>query len=141
MKHKYSKIPNRLICQAVTESEPIAGLMLRIGFGVWEKNSYSFIFGPTNHDGCAVLSHDEIVKQTDAIRAFSLMDYQPLEKVFSGDISLKVVGVEEIEAAIRGYDKYHKFTEYPQNYRDSLEKALLNPATEDAEKITVKCLL
>ena len=84
------EIPKRLICQATRDGIPIPDVMVRIGFGVLRKNAYAFIFGPTNHDGCVVITREEVLRRADEELNMAIMDFDPLPGAFSGDISLKV---------------------------------------------------
>ncbi|MDF7827024.1 hypothetical protein P4B35_23570 [Pontiellaceae bacterium B12227] len=135
-----NEIPERLILQATFNGDPVEGIMLRVGFGVTAKNSHSVIFGLTNHDGCAVLTKKEIIEDTTETVKLSMMDYRPLEDVFDGNICYKALGADDIEKAISGYASYHKYTTFPEGYKDKLEKALSNPMSQKASEIKVTWL-
>lgn len=135
-----NQIPERLILQATLNGDPVEGVMLRAGFGVTSKNSYSFYFGPTNHDGCAVLTRDEIIEQATNEMKFALMDYNPIEGVFDGNICYKALNLDDIERAISAYDRFHEYTPYPHGYREKMEQALSNSMTEKTSDIKVTWL-
>ncbi len=112
--------------------------MLRADFGVTSKNSYSFIFGPTNHDGCAVLQKQTILKEATAQLNLALMDYHPLAGVFDGLISLKPMRDEKIIKALDAYKLYRNLFPYPADYEKSLRDALLVISEIDIREIRVK---
>ena len=135
-----NEIPERLILQATLNGDPVEGIMLRAGFGVTAKNSYSVTFGLTNHDGCAVIRKEEIIEDATETLKLAIMDYHPLEGVFDGNICYKALGVDDIEKAISGYEKFQKYTQFPKGYREKLEQALHNPMTHKASEIKVTWL-
>jgi hypothetical protein len=135
-----NEIPDRLICQATLDGCSVAGVMIRAGFGVVAKNAYAFIFGPTNHDGCVVITRDEVIKRADEELNGAIMDYVPLKGGFSGDISLRAIGPEEIQQALKGYKIYHAFSWFPSRYKKELEAALARPESKRASDIKVTCL-
>ena len=134
-------IPERLICQATLEGKPVAGVLIHAGFGVEEKNPYGFIFGPTNHDGCVIITREEVLKRADAELAMAMMDFVPLKGGFTGTITLKVLDKDGIGRAIQAYQSFHKFTYYPSGYLSGLESAVSCPISEKAGEIKVKCLI
>jgi len=136
-----NEIPERLICQATLNGKPVVGVMIHAGFGVIAKNAYHFIIGPTNHDGCVVITKDEVLKYADEQSKFGLMDYVNLRGGFSGEISLKVVNPAELVAALAAYDTFRMYAWYKPRYKENLEAALQKPETQSASEIKIKCLI
>jgi hypothetical protein len=95
-----NEIPERMICQATQNGKPISGIMIQIGIGVVAKNSYRFSFGPTNHDGCTIITRDEILKRSAEQLNLAMMDYSPLPGAFSGDIMLRVKDNDQIKVKV-----------------------------------------
>ena len=137
---KVKEIPKKLTCKAILSSEPISGVLLLAKFSVCKKNPYCFIFGPTNQYGDASITREEIIGQAKSQLELSLMDFVPLNEGFSGAISVKAMGITEIQAAIKAYEVFHECANYPMRYLDTLEDALHNQATQEAGRIEVKYL-
>jgi len=119
-----NKLPNRVDCQIVYKKNPIADLMLLIELKTVRKNAYNIIAGPSDQEGVVVITYDEIMKQAGKQLELALMDFDPIEKAFTGDISVKVMSYEDLKNAIGAYELFKSVGWYPEYYRDHLEKAM-----------------
>jgi len=104
------------------------------------KNSYTFIIGPTNIEGEAVLSKASIIMEAEEQRGLALMDYRPIENEFSGGISIRIMTEEDIRNALAAFKQFKEYSKYPEGYQQMLEAALLNPMLKEIDLIKVEKL-
>lgn len=130
-------LPEELRCKASIRDEPLPGIPLVATFGVVAKNSYSFIFGPTDSSGVAALAKADILMQAEDQSNLAIMDYHPLEGAFSGGISLGAVSHEDARRALAAFAQFHGHFRYPQGYEKMLQSALSNPFLADTSCITL----
>jgi hypothetical protein len=130
-------LPEELRCRASIRGEPLAGIPLFATFGVVAKNSYSFIFGPTDFRGIAALAKADILSLAQEQADFALMDYHPLEFAFSGGISLRAVSHENARRALEAFSRFQAFVGYPKGYEEMLQSAIRNPVLRETSSITL----
>ena len=83
-----ANIPEILNCEACLNGVPVSDVMLQATFGMSRKNSYKFIFGPTDSNGHAALERSKILIEAKAQLDIAIMDFDPIEAGFSGKISV-----------------------------------------------------
>lgn len=135
-----TELPQRIICQATLDGKPVKGVWVNIGFGVTEKNSYHFVLGPTNHDGCTVITKDQILKEAAQTSSLGLMDFEPLEGAFDGNIIIKPMTRKDIQGAIQAHDLFTSVVAYRKGYRKDLEEALKAELLDHLERVVLKQL-
>jgi hypothetical protein len=59
------------------------------------------------------------------------MDFKDPRVVFTGQIEAHVWNKDEVERAIKGYDKFKPHWKYPSDYLDNLKKALTSNAESE----------
>lgn len=132
MKH-VNTLPNKLRCKVSYSGKPMQGLMIIAIFSVKRKNAYSIVFGPTNSSGMAEVTKEFILGDAQEQLEFAMMDYEPLEGSFTGEIAVSIMHANEIKNALKAYTSYHEFYSYPANYEYNLQLSLkllekINPA-------------
>jgi hypothetical protein len=130
-------LPDELRCKATVGGDAFPGILLIAKFGVTAKNSYAFIFGPTDSAGVALLSKADVISQANEQLNLALMDYQPLERVFSGDIGVTPVSHEDARAALSAYALFRGNYQYPEDHEEILKAALKNPLLSDVSSICI----
>lgn len=134
-------LPKRIDCTLEHEGKPVADLMLLAEFTTVRKNSYSIVFGPSNQQGRAAITYEEIQRQADSQLKLALMDFDPIDKAFSGSISVKVMNYNDIQNAIRAYDLFKSVGWYPDQYHEHLEKASRILLQIDAAAVTINVVV
>jgi len=77
-------IPKVFNCEVNLNGASISGVMLNADSGMLRKNSYCFIFGPTDSTGHAKLDCSIILSGAKAQLEAAKMDYNPIEAGFTG---------------------------------------------------------
>jgi hypothetical protein len=132
-----NKLPKRIDCTLAYEKKPVADLMLLAEFTTVRKNSYAIVSGPSDQQGKVTITYEEIKRQADSQLELALMDFDPIDKAFSGEISVKVMSYDDIQDAISAYDLFKSVGWYPANYHEHLEKASQILQEIDAASIEV----
>lgn len=104
------------------------------------KNDFSFT-AFLDSSGIAVIAGTELSKKFAEDRNLFLMDYSNAEVDFTGEITVHLMGREEIAKALEAYDIYSPSMPYPEGYKERLLRALeLTPEVEEPVQITVEQL-
>ncbi len=111
--------------------------MLVANLGTEKKNSYSIVFGPTNNMGVAEITDDSILNDANKQFEFAIMDYEPLEEFFTGEISISFMDISEIRTALQAYSRFCKYYSYPENYKKNLTISLEAISRLDTRKIEI----
>lgn len=119
-----NKLPSKISCLITCSGEPAEGLMLVAILGVEKKNAYSIVFGPTNNIGVAEITKDCILSDANKQLEFAMMDYEPLERCFTGEISVSFMNANEIKTALEAYSRFYKYYSYSANYEKNLKLSL-----------------
>lgn len=107
------------------------GLAITLYFEMSIKNSYGYMvfLGP---DGTANISKKDLTDKFDVERNAFIMDYVDPRRAFTGKITTKVLGVEDIARALEAFELYRKYLLYPTDYEKKLRTALKkNPNSDD----------
>lgn len=131
-------LPEKLDCVVVTDGNPVVGLMLRAELRTTRKNPYTIIFGPTNRDGCARLDRATIIRQANNQLNLALMDFDPLEKTFSGVVRVTVMQEGDVQNALQEYELFKGAANFTDHYEDDLKAALTTVRHTDANKLNVR---
>jgi hypothetical protein len=135
---KESILPERIDCTLALEKRPVTGLMLLAEFTTVRKNSYGIVFGPSDQEGQASLTYEELKRRADSQLELGLMDFDPIDKAFSGEISVKVMNYDDIQKAIIAYDLFESVGCFPANYRENLERSLQILQQIDATAVKIE---
>lgn len=130
-------IPVQIDCVVQQGVNPVQGLMLRAEFKTTRKNPYSIVFGPTNQEGCACLDHATIIQRADSQLNLALMDFDPLDKSFSGVLQLAVMQESDVQNALGAYELYKGVVSFPNNYENNLKSALIVLRGVDVRELTI----
>ena len=118
------KLPKKLTYCVSQGNAPVPGLMLKAIFKTLHKNHYSIVFGPTDENGKAMLDDKTITDEAAQQLQLSMMDYAPLENVFSGTVVVSVMGVDDLERALKAYELFGSVSKYPDGYIERLGNAI-----------------
>ena len=132
-----SKLPEMVICNLTKEGSPIANLMIMIELSTLRKNHYTIVFGPTDVNGNAILSAEEIKRQANSQLQLALMDYDPIEESFVGLMRVKIMTHSDIKNAIAAYDLFKSEAYYPHHYRDALDSVIRTLDQIDVSRICI----
>ena len=131
-------LPERIECVATKDGAPVAGLMLLAELQTLRKNFYSIVFGPTDHQGRASLSRQTILKEAEIELNLALMDFEPLEKVFSGVVHVNVMDSKEIDGALHAYHIFKGAGGFAKEYEQNLKAALTVLGQSDGSQFQVQ---
>ena len=120
------KLPNSIKVSAKRKNEAIGEVLINITLYTNIKNNYSFIIGPTDSEGEASITKNEIINSANKTLELEIMDYSTLEEHFTGEIKAKIMNKTDIINAIEAYKIYGE-DNYPKNYIINLNNALQKP--------------
>src|SRR6266542_2383502 len=116
------KIPTRIriVCRA--DGEPVAGVLVQVLIKARRKNDFPVLGGPTDKTGTAIVTNEEIHESVDwHTRAFQ-MDYIGLSDA-SGHLVVSAKNRGDVQAALGGYEMFHKYLPFPAGYKERLLQA------------------
>ncbi|MCP4269319.1 MAG: hypothetical protein GY777_27740 [Candidatus Brocadiaceae bacterium] len=117
-------LPKLINCKLTYNELPVSGLMLWAEFTTVRKNPYSIVFGPSDQKGRAILVYENIKCQAGSQLESAIMDFDPIDKAFSGTVSLKVMTTDDLLNAINAYELFKTVVKwYPTKYCEHLETA------------------
>ena len=131
-------LPNRIECVVAQNGTPVMGLMLWAEFKTIRKNPYSFVFGPTNYEGYACLDRATIIQKADSQLNLALMDFDPLDKAFTGVVRVAVMQEGDVKNALCAYDFFKSVANFSDRYEDDLKSALVALRHMDTHKLSVR---
>jgi hypothetical protein len=114
-------IPGRTIVHATPL--PPEGLAVRLSFAMLKKYSFDFVVF-LGADGSAEISEDELLAWFDQERSMFIMDYVDARTNFIGQVTAKVLNTSELQGALRAFEKYSRYSRYPDHYRELLNRAI-----------------
>ena len=114
-------IPGKVIVTAKGDFKP--GLMVWLRFGMSRKDDYYYTLF-LDDKGSAQVERDKLLRSFDSDRKMFGMDCMNPREFFTGQVEAHVLSKEEIEGAIRAYDKFKRHHNYPLDYLDKLKAAL-----------------
>lgn len=114
------KFPRRVV---VRVREPSAeGLAVSLCFHMKRKNHYWYtVF--LDHNGCAEISGEELLRSFFEDSSFFLMDYVDARAAFTGRVSAKVKSTSELEGAVKVFEDFRKYYPYAPGYEKGLRAA------------------
>ncbi len=128
-------LPENLVCTVTIDGNPVEGIAIRAILEADFKNSYGSIFGPTDKDGRAQLSQQDILRDATENLKMGLMDFGPIEKCFTGRVFLHVMNTKDLEGAMGAYIQFKKFVEYPPDYQQLLQNSIDTSKKIETEKL------
>lgn len=134
-------LPKKIECFLTLPKIPVVNLMLWAEFSTVRKNPYTIVFGPIDLQGVASISYEGIKQQADIQIALALMDFDPIEKAFSGTISIKIMTNEDLKNAMRAYDLFKTVGWYPAKYKEKMKNASKMLVTIDASAIKIDVVI
>jgi len=122
------------------EGIPIPGILLTVTFKVTRKNHHGQIHGPSDAKGIVEVRIQEVLSQAKEDCNLFMMDYMPLESVFSGTIEVSVMDEEDIVGALHAYDMFSCAFPYPSGYVEMLKEARKVSGRYPADRLSVLSL-
>lgn len=85
---------------------PVIGQFAELELKTNYKNDYSFLIGPTNAAGQINVDRRKIIELGGNVIKWALMDYGPIENVYTGEYSVEFLQYEGLERVIESYERY-----------------------------------
>ena len=115
-------LPEKIEVICSSDCTPTEGILLGLTMRTSQKNDYNFVFGPTDPTGKVVISKDEIVQQATKQLDLSLMDYFPIEDVYTGNFEINALSKAKLKSAIEAVNLFGR-KNYPEGYLEKLQNA------------------
>jgi len=132
-----TSLPEKIDCFVADGGNPVKDLMLRAEFQTIRKNPYTVIFGPTNRNGYAYLDRATISQQANSQLNLALMDFEPLDKAFTGIVRIAIMQKSDVQNALRAYEIFKSVANFTDHYEDDLKSALVAMRHTEAHKLNV----
>jgi hypothetical protein len=99
------------------------GLAVCLFFEMSKKNNFDYLLfaGPGS---VAEVGGDTLLSWFDETRELFLMDYVDPRACFTGRITAKVLGRDELKGALKAFQLFNGLSAYPDNYEANLKAAL-----------------
>lgn len=133
MKHE---LPRKIICAVSSNGVDVKDIMIKAEFRVSFKNSYFLTIGPTDKEGNAKISSQEILEQAKQQQDFAIMDYMPIEDVFAGSVAIKIMDEKELEKAVNSFELFKDYYSFKSNYKENFDQAIIR--LSEIDKNTLK---
>jgi len=121
MPNTNAAIPER-VCVRVSPPPP-AGLAVSLCFQMARKNDFHFLLLLDEGD-TACVTKDELLQWFDQERSTFIMDYGDPRIAFTGRITARVLGSNELKQALETFELYRKYLWYPEQYGANLARAI-----------------
>jgi hypothetical protein len=115
---------------SVHVNPPSEGTAIGLRFKMSRKNDFGYV-AFVDANGQATISADELLQQFYVDWELAIMDYIDPRTGFTGEISVRVLSTVELTGANKAYELFHKYVQYPVDYKRNLDSALKrrqNPA-------------
>jgi hypothetical protein len=132
-----TSLPDKLCCVVTLNGNPVKDMMLSAEFRTARKNPYSILFGPTNREGCACLDRATIILQSDSQMNLALMDFDLLDKVFTGIVCVSIMREQNLQNALRAFKLYKSVVIFSDHYENDLKTALAAVRNTNSSKCSV----
>jgi len=117
--------PEQLVFELNTADHlPIMGMFILLRAKTDYKNSFSFLFGPSDREGNILISWKEMVKQANETAQFWIMDFGNFEKTFIGELEVGFADEERLKRALKAYCEYKDSFAFPPGYEENLRRAM-----------------
>lgn len=117
------QLPQKLQLHISTDGAPVPDMLALATIETNFKNPFTIVIGPSDEDGNAYLSREEMLEQTESTRELFLMDYGDPEASATGRIVVRLMLLPDIEGALQAYELFHQHSRYPEGYKDNLNRA------------------
>ena len=125
------ELPNVIRCILKDDGKPVCGILIRAVLKTFRKNDYSFVFGPTSDDGSAEISGQQIRSEAEQDLRLAMMDFEPLDTVFTGTVFIRCMSQEDIAQAVRAFELYKNVSNFPTNYEEILNDSRPIPCSKN----------
>jgi len=117
--------PEQLVFElSTTVHLPITGVFISLLAKTDYKNSFSFLFGPSDREGKIAISWEEIVKRANETAQFWIMDYGSFEKTFIGELEVGFADEGRLKRALKAYSDYNGAFSFPPGYEVNVRRAM-----------------
>jgi len=117
------QLPQKLQVHISAAGEPVPGMLASARIETNFKSDFYVVIGPTDKDGNASVTREEMLDQALECSKLFVMDYGHPETSASGRIEISVKLLPDIERALEAYEMFHQHTRYPDGYKDNLNRA------------------
>ncbi|MEM1222230.1 MAG: hypothetical protein AAGH40_05660 [Verrucomicrobiota bacterium] len=101
-----ANLPSRFEVRTTLNNRNHEGAYVSLSLITDYKNNYSFLLGPSNEQGEVSILKDEIIEKGRQQLEAALMDYGPIQNVYTGEYSVRVLQKEDLERVIKAYERY-----------------------------------
>lgn len=88
------------------------------------KNSFWFLFGPTDGDGQIEIRWSEVERRAEETARFAIMDYGQFRNSFTGELVFHLADEDRLARAKRGFREYQRYFSYPSDYEKQLDRSI-----------------
>ena len=116
------RIPDDIEVVISAGGRPVPQMLAMMKFVAAQKNSFNFVFGPSNDSGYIRATRAEIVAESQKDRDFFPMDYGEIEFVWAGTLIVTPMNREAVSRARSAFQTFRLYP-YAANYKESLDAA------------------
>jgi hypothetical protein len=98
-----AELPRILHVRSTLDGSALAGAWVRATLVVSRKNYFDLLIGPTNQEGEALITRDQMIDQVEATRNLLLMDYTGIS-YWTGVIRLVVMNAAGLSALLEAVE-------------------------------------
>jgi hypothetical protein len=117
------RIPDDIQIVISAGEQPLAQMLAALTFVTSEKNSFHFVFGPSDAHGNIRVSRAQILAEAQKDREFFLMDYAELESAWTGSLVVTPMNREATSRARSAFQRFEPHYRYRENYKEDLDVA------------------
>src|SRR5256885_16029880 len=97
------RIPDRLTAVVLADGKAEQGILVMLSLEMSKKNSFNFIFGPSDRHGKIQVSKKDLEKEVERSLNVFPTDYEDLS-CFQGMVIVQAMSLDQIQSAIAAYD-------------------------------------
>ena len=134
-------LPSRFTVTCHADGELAGSIPIGVTLHMRRGNDHFVVAGLTGAKGKLVVTRDGLLREVKASRDLFPADYAPADgsdNQFAGRMTVAVLTIPEIEAAIKAHDLYRTSTAYPEHFRELLETGHQALTTLNPKRVEVK---
>jgi hypothetical protein len=116
------RIPDTIHVVISAGKQPVPGMLAMLKFVTSQKNSFNFVFGPSDAAGNIQLSREQLIAEAQKDREFFLMDYAEIEFAWTGTLIVTPMNRDAIKRARSAFELFRLYP-FRGDYKESLDAA------------------
>ncbi len=116
------RIPARMKVAIAAGDRKMPGMFAMLTFVMARKNSFDFLFGPSNEAGEIEITRDQVLAEARKSMELFVMDYANIESYWTGRLRVTPMNRDAVQRALSAYRLFSKY-EYPPAYEAKLRAA------------------